>query len=487
MSRGRACRGKALAVAATCIGLLVAPPTIAGQDFPHPRDMSLPEPDFERPDPETLRLTLDNGLNAYVAEDHRAPLVTFTVFVAAGYAHGEPGEASVVADALLGGPASMSASAFQSAIREMAVSYTVEVRAEETEVVLDVPAVDAWRALNLLARTLRDPSFGEAGGATVGRTSQAAGIDYATSLDGAVALFERELFDGHPFGRLASPSELQAARSGGAAEYHETYFVATNMTLAVAGDFEVEEARRRTADAFGSWEGGAPPPTVTFGSVTTRPPRDVLLAQADKLQGWVVIGHELPAVPEEDEAALAVMDYILGAYHLDSRLFRQSRELRGLTNDNSSFLEPGVNGPGTYTFRTYGRPEAVRLLVDVTFRELDTIRETLATEDELFVAKGALVDGLYATRYTTGLDASRSYALEWLRNGDHERSASYPERIEKVTLEDVREAARAYIHPDRMIISVVGPLEDIEDATPIESEPQLDEWGAVERVTGGGR
>ena len=192
----------------------------------------------------------------------------------------------------------------------------------------------------------------------------------------------------------------------------------------------------------------------------------------------------LPAVPLEEEAALRVMDYILGAYHLDSRLFRASRETRGLTNDNSSFLEPGVNGPGTYSLQTYGRPEAVRLLVDVTFRELDTIRETLPDEDEMFVAQGALTDGLWATRYATGLDATRSYALEWLRHGSHDESASYPGRIRAVTPEQVRQAAQKYLDPDRMIVSVMGPLEQIGAAAMIEAEPQLSAWATVEGVGG---
>ncbi len=100
---------------------------------------------------------------------------------------------------------------------------------------------------------------------------------------------------------------------------------------------------------------------------------------------------------------------------------------------------------------------------------------------------GALVDGTYASQYATGLDAARSFALEWLRDGDHDWSAGYPERIRAVTLEQVQAAARRYIHPDRMLVSVVGPLEEIEASPMIESEPQLDAWGEIERVDGGGR
>ena len=472
--------------AAAVIWTATSASALAAQVTPHPRDMGLPDPAFQRPDPAGLRLALDNGLVAYVARDARAPLVTFTAYLGVGSGHGAPGEAAELAAAVRRGPTSLESGGFADALDRMAALWSVTPGHEETEVVLEVGAEDAWEALELLAASLRAPAFevGRASG-PARATPATGGIDYASSLAGAVSLFEERLYRGHPFGRRATSAERDAARNGGAEGLHERRVVPANVTLAVAGDVDEAEARRRVAEAFGDWPRQDPPDPVSFPAVSTSPPRSVLTAEADKLQGWVVIGHELPSVPEEDEAALHVMDYVLGAWHLDSRLFRESRELRGLTNDNSSFLEPGVRGPGSYTFRTYGRPEAVRLLVDVTFRELDRIRETEPAEDEIFVAKGALVDGLWATRYATGLDAARSYALEWLRRGDHAWSASYPDRIRAVTPAQIQEAARRYIHPERMIVSVVGPLEEIREAPALEGEPALAAWGRVEPVTGG--
>ncbi len=473
-----------LLVAAAALALQAT--SAVAQDYTHPKDMDLPAPSFERPDPEGLRLELGNDLSAYVAEDHRAPLVTLRAFVAAGSAHGAPGEAAAVAAALRRGPASMSVADFRAALDEMAAAYTVRVGREETEITMDVPAEDAWRALDLFAAVLQGPAFGASSTGGSGRTSQAEGIDWASSIAGAIEAFDSRLYEGHPFGRTPSADDMDAANAGGAERYHGTYVVPANVALAVAGDFDAAEARSRVAGAFSGWSGGARPEAVTFPDVTTTAPRRVLQANVDKLQGWVVIGHEIPIVPREDQAALDVMNYILGAYHLDARLFRESRERRGLTNDNSSFLEPGVRGPGSYTSHTSGRPETVRLLVEITFRELQKIRDTRASEGEIFVAKGALVDGTWASRYTTGLDAARSYALEWLRDRDHGWSAGYPERIRAVTLDQVQAMARRYIHPDRMLVSVVGPLEEIEASPMVESEPQLDAWGEVERVDGGG-
>ena len=63
---------------ATIAALALGTYPAAGQDYTHPRDMGLPAARFERPDPDRIRLVLDNDLVAYVAEDGRAPLVMLT-------------------------------------------------------------------------------------------------------------------------------------------------------------------------------------------------------------------------------------------------------------------------------------------------------------------------------------------------------------------------------------------------------------------------
>lgn len=463
-------------VACAQIAAVLAAAPAHAQDFTHPKAMQLPAPAFQRPAAADLQLTLDNGLVAYVAEDRRAPLFAINAYIGVGTGHGDPGAADALAAALRRGPAAMTQEAFRAALADMDAEYTVTLGHEELQLSLDVLAEDAAEAIKLMSSVISAPAFEAA--ATAPSVSQApkgvdGGIDFASSLQGAIDLFESHLFKGHAFQRTAGADD-----SGPAAKaLHDNVVRGGNITLAVAGDVDPGIARQQIRELFAGITAGGVDGESAFESLAPRQSRSLQLVEADRDQGWVVIGHDLPVIPPEDEAALHVMDYILGAYHLDSRLYRSSRELRGLTNDNSSFLQPGIRGPGSYSFRTYGRPEAVRLLVDVTFRQLELMRDTLVTDDELFVAKGALVDGIYAERYATGLDAANAYAAEWLRSGSHERSASYPARISAVTAEQVQAAAQKYIHPDRMIIAVVGPLERIRSATAIESEAQLEDYG----------
>ena len=170
----------------------------------------------------------------------------------------------------------------------------------------------------------------------------------------------------------------------------------------------------------------------------------------------MVIGHDLPPVPVDDEAALDVLTYIVGAYHLNTRLMRETRYKYGYTNDASAFLEDRWFGPGGYSFRSYSRPEVIENIYRNVMRELERVRREAVSDRELEVARGALTDGLFQERYGDGYALTRSFALEKLRYDNHDRSASYVDRVRDVTKDDVLEAARKYLQPERMQVILVG-------------------------------
>ena len=486
--------GPAFAAATVAAALLLlSPPPSLAQDTTHPRDMNLPATGFARPDPERFRVELDNGLVVYIAEDHTVPLVTFSAFASVGTAHGPEGAAEVLLRGLQQGPANLGAGDFRRTLEAMVAEYGVAMGAEETQITLNVPAEDAAAALRLLAGVLQTPRLPDPGSLApssapdpappsgANRPATAAGesgpVLYEGSPDATVQAFHDHLFEGHPYGYQPTADDFTALDRETVAELAAAYLSAGNVTLAITGDFDADSMRAALIGAFGSWPARPAPAPSTFAPVATEAPRRLYLHDVDKLQGWVILGHELPIVPEEDKAALEVMNYILGGGHFDTRLFRVTRDRRGLTNDDSGFLEPSLHGPGVYSFRTSGRPPVIRLLIELTLREIERIREGLVPEEELFVAQGALVDGTFAAGFADGNATARTLAQEWLRHGNHARSAAYPDRIRAVTREQVRAAAQNYLHPERMNIVVIGPLDEIRAAPRIEDERRLEEYG----------
>lgn len=444
------------------------------QELPAPRSMALPDAAFRAPDPTPLQQRLDNGLTAYVVADDRVPLVRYTALIGAGSADGAG--AADYAAALRAGPALREVE-FARALRQMAALFEVLQGHTETRVTLEVPMEDAAAALDWFAALLRDPHpvvpNTDVPSAVDEATGESGPVLYEGSLDTAVQLLERAVYEGHPYAggyREGAPASVS--------DFVERFAFPANIVLAVSGDLDVASMRADLVRAFGSWDATASAPAV-HAAASAPTSRRVLLYPADKLQGWVAIGHELPTVPAADEAALIVMNYILGGGHFDTRLFRATRDRRGLTNDDSGFPEPGFRGPGLYSFRTYGRPEVVRLLIHLTIQEIERIRTEPVTEEELFVAKGALADGEFSLWFRNGAATATTYAHEWLRHREHGAAASWPQRVREVTAAGVLAAARRYLHPERMQIVVVGPLEAINTAAQLEDEPPLATYGEI--------
>jgi len=436
------------------------------QDLTHPLDMGLPDSSYTRPDPAEYQLALDNGLIAYVAEADQVPLVTMSAFIRAGKVSDESqGAAESLADALENsGPSGMSSSDFRSGLKQMTAEYVVDLHDEWMEITLNVPAEDLDQALPLFAGLLRDPAIsGEnidrAASGAAPKTSDLGGESgpalYEGSMVAAVERFYEINYKDHPYGRRPYSNEFDDLTVENVRNFHAKYFVPGNMTIAVAGAIDVDDINDRLVDLFADWASADVPEPKHMPAVN-RSRAALHYFPSNKLQSWLVIGHDLPPVLLEEQAALDVMNYIVGAVHLNTRLMRETRYKYGYTNDASGFPEDRWYGPGSYTFRSYSRPDVIENIYQNMMGELILVRDEEVTDRELFVAIGALADGTFPVRYLDGYALTRSFALERLRYGNHNRSASYVQRIRAVTKEDVLNAARKYLRPENMQTVLFG-------------------------------
>jgi predicted Zn-dependent peptidase len=389
-----------------------------------------------------------------------------SAFIRAGLVSDESqGAAESLQDALKNsGPSGTSSSDFEASLKQMTAEFVVEMHDEWTEITLNVPAEDLDQALSIFAGLLRDPAISEANieRAATGVTPEANDLGgesgaalYEGSMNTAVDRFYEIIYKGHPYGRRPTTDDFNDLHAADVANFHARYFVPGNMTIAVAGAIDLEEINSRLVDLFGDWA-AADVPEVKPMPAITRTRSALHHVPSNKLQSWMVIGHDLPPVPLGEQAALEVMNYIMGAVHLNTRMMRETRYKYGYTNDASGFLEDQWYGPGGYTFRSYSRPEVIENIYDNMMGEIIRIRNEEVTEHEMFVAKGALADGSFPVRYLDGYALTRNFALERLRYGNHNRSASYVKRIRAVSKDDVLNAARSYLRPDEMQVILVG-------------------------------
>jgi len=436
------------------------------QDLTHPRDMGLPDSDYTRPDPAEYQLSLENGLIAYVAEADQVPLVTMSAFIRAGLVNDEQqGAAESLRDALKNsGPSGMSSSDFKASLKQMTADLAVEMHDEWTEITLNVPAEDLDQALPMFAGLLRQPAIGDANIERAARNVAPEAADlggesgpalYEGSMSVAVDRFYEIIYEGHPYGTRPTAGDFNDLNAADVANFHARYFVPGNTTIAVAGAIDVEDINARLVDLFGDWAAADVPDAKQMPAIT-RTRAAMHHFPSNKLQSWMVIGHDLPPVPLEEQAALDVMNYIMGAVHLNTRMMRETRYKYGYTNDASGFPEDRWYGPGGYTFRSYSRPEVIENIYQNMMGQIIRTRSEEVPDHEMFVAIGALADGSFPVGYLDGYALTRSFALERLRYGNHDRSASYVQRVRAVSKDDVLKVARKYLRPDEMQVVLVG-------------------------------
>ena len=401
------------------------------------REMGFLEVQIQIPDTARFEFRLENGMTGFAVQDVRIPLVQFSAFIRVGTGDANKrGVAEVLAMLLRRGPCWMGPNRFHEAMDRMAGKLTVVMTQDMTEITLNVSAEDASQGIRRFSGIIRGPCIEQDGleefrqrGVSAPTPPVGAVVENG-SLELAVDLFNRRLFEGHRYSEVITSEDAAAITIEDVEDFHRAFFNPGNMVLAVSGAFNADALLSAVDQRFTDWE-ARPVPRLRTGSGVQTPPRATYRYRSDKLQTWIVIGHELPRISPDDLPALQVMNYILGGGHFDTRLFREAGDKRGLTNDASGFLEFNIRGPGTYTFRTYGRHEVAQQLIDLTLAEI-------------------------AMKFANGHTVARTFAQELARYGTFQHLFGYVRRVRSVSREDVRRAARRYLHPERMAVVIVG-------------------------------
>lgn len=429
----------------------------ASQDvFKAPREMGLLASQFTMPNPGDHRVELDNGLVAFVVTGDKASLVTIKAVIGAGYAYDKKGVAQSLKTILQSQPVcDMEAKEFSRYLYDNAFEYSVSQDEEMMTISLNALAEDYELAMALFAKIITQPCIN-------GQTSRMfkgyAGVpdsEYVKngSLPKTVELLKQQLYGNHPFNPQVTAGEASAVTTADLKAFHQKYFSTGNMSIAVSGEILADQVKRGLATAFADIN-PAERQLGTFDYVKST--KASVGHTTNKLQTWIVIGSLLPEISPEEWPALQVMNYIIGGGHFDTRLYKETRDLRGLTNDDSGFPEWKQTGPGFYTFRTYGRPEVADQLIDLTMAEVNKIRDTKVTEEELFVAKGALADGVFQMWFENSHTTAATFAEHWVRYQSFDHLSEFPKRVNTLTIDDVQAAAQKYLKPDEMVTLVLA-------------------------------
>jgi zinc protease len=405
------------------------------------------------------RIVLDNGMVLLLSEKHEIPMVTVNMAISAGSTAepaDKPGLASITAALLTQGTTRRTAGQIQREIDFIGGSLSVSGGSDFASARMRVLKKDVRTGLDLLSDVLLDPVFDQK---EIDRQVKEtlAEIRRQKEDPGVVAAqaFAKAVYGGHPYGRT---NEEEAAylpkltRADVRAFYSERY-APDDAVIAVVGDVTEQEITGLLNEYFKAWKKKARPlpasvaPPVIGKTEVIKIDKSV--AQANIDMGNLGISREDP-----DFYAVTVMNFILGGGGFSSRLMDTIRDNEGLAYDVHSWFSARKE-PGAFTVSIQTKNESANEVIAETIRQLRRMQSGLVSEKELADAKAYLTGSFPLKMDTSAKIAGMLVATELYGLGlDYPRK--YPGLINKVTREQVREAARKYLRPDKMAIVVVA-------------------------------
>ncbi|EKE02889.1 MAG: hypothetical protein ACD_20C00317G0024 [uncultured bacterium] len=238
--------------------------------------------------------------------------------------------------------------------------------------------------------------------------------------------------------------------------FYETFYSPSTLILGISGNVEYDEVFRLVEENFGSWQPKElPEPQVKNVSLQKKYKEEEIYVEG-KTEAEVLFGHfGNLARKDPDYHKATVMNFILGGSgSLSSRIGKRIREDLGLVYSISS----GFNSliiPGSWSVRFGVDTNYADIAIEELRKELEKFIEDGATDAELDLAKSCLI-GSYPLRFSNNSGIARALLInEFYELGDNYLN-EYTSIIDAITKEDVNEAAKKYLHPNRASVVKAG-------------------------------
>jgi len=406
---------------------------------------------------------LSNGLKVFVVENHKLPRVSFQIFVDAPPVMEKEfaGAASIAGQLLKTGTITKSKSEIDEAIDFMGASLNTNSSG--------VSGASLKKHTDALMKIASDillkPSFPQAEFDKI-KKQTLSGLAQSKEDPNRIARNISNVLTygkNHPYGEIETEETVGKITLAETKKYYNAYLKPNIGYMVVVGDITVAEAKPMVEKYFGKWMSRPVPKTDFPTPQKPTQPTVSFVSKSGAAQSVITVTYPVDLKPGADDwIAARVMNAILGGSGLSSRINQNLREDKAYTYGGGSNLENDTYA-GSFSASVSVRNEVTGPAVKELLKELNRIRSEKVTEKELTQIKNYLT-GIFAIQLESPQTVAR-FALNTARHQlPADYYATYLEKLNAVTADDILAMAQKYITPDNAHILVVGNKSEVAES-----------------------
>jgi predicted Zn-dependent peptidase len=401
---------------------------------------------------------LKNGLRVILSTDRNAPVVAVSVTYNVGSRDERPGRsgfAHLFEHLMFQGSENVGRGEHFAQINDNGGTFNGTTNQDRTNYFCTLPAnqlelgifleADRMRALDISQDNLNNQRLVVQEERRQRTDNVPYGSSFETLLEAAFTKFS------YKHSTIGSMEDLNAATLQDVRDFFKTYYAPNNACIAIVGDFDLNKAKRLIEKYFGPIPSGPKPPAVDW----EEPPsaQEIRKEVSDRLARMTRYAAAYKTVPGDhpDYYALSLLGSILSRGRT-GRLYEPLVEKRLAFGANAGIQES--RGASLFNIGAMIAPgssvEKVEAALD---HEIGRIQVDGVSAEELEKAKTQARIGSIQ-RFSTALSKANALTQNAIYYNDPGRLNTYTERLDKVTLEDIKRVAQKYLVKSNRVVVI---------------------------------
>ncbi len=393
---------------------------------------------------------LKNNINVCVKQNKNTPRAALTLNISINKPEKFAGEYSIMNRLLLKGTEKYSSEELSALLDENAIDFTCEMKSDYLRLRFVCLNEDFEKALSIMQDVILNSTFSEFEKEKVKMKGE-----LTAELDSAKVkvsdLFTKTVYKNHYYGHSYTKvlEELDNVTKDDAVNSYKDILNNSKKTLVLVGDVDSELLERYLGELPESKECES---LIDMPQALKQEYTEIIKEDANQaqiLQGWLV-----PTIGSEDYPAIMLLNVILGASGLSSRLFMELREKKGLAYTVRTAYETHRKS-AVFSIYIGTEPSNIQTSIEGFKEEIEKIKTIPVSEQEL---KNAVNNLIGKQQFVTETNAQQANIMAYysIMGKPYNYREEIVEALHRVTPQMLQECANKYFTDD-YILSVIRP------------------------------